>query len=89
MAEKGHWKFREINPTTGNPYFDWVPDTEGGKKQTAGSSPNITPPPTEPAPLSPGERGSFNADIVSQAMEKRDQQKEATARQVKGLPPED
>ena len=92
MAENkaGHWKFREDNRTTGRPYFDWVP----GKKAKQGS--HETPVPTQGgvenpdlAPLTPKERGNYTADIDSAAVEKREEKKEATMREVKGLPPEE
>lgn len=92
MAEKktGHWKFREANPTTGRPYFDWVP---GSKTQP---SPQEASVPTQvgaeissQAPLGPKDRGNYTADIDSAAMEVREERKEATMRQARGLPPED
>jgi hypothetical protein len=50
------------------------------------------PPETEdsgPKPLTPAERGNYSADLVGEAIDRRDEEKETRMRQARGLPPKD
>ena len=85
--KKTVWKnvFVGRNTDTGKPYFE--------RRKVAAPKPTIK---KEPAPeikirppLTKKERGSYNADIVGDAMDKRDEEKEKNVRMAKGLPTEE
>ena len=66
---EGHWEHRETNPTTGKEYFDWKKGPKH-KKERKAPIPKIAPQQT------PFIRGTFNADLVHQGMENREERKE-------------
>lgn len=45
--------------------------------------------PSPAKPFTPEERGNYTADLEAEAIERRDEEKEARMRQAMGLPPED
>jgi hypothetical protein len=67
---EGHWEHRETNPTTDKEYFDWKKEP---KKRRSKKTP-ITP--TIPSQSIPYVRGRYNADLVAQGMEERENKKE-------------
>ena len=87
--KKTIWKnvFIGRNPDTGKPYFERrkvkVTVPESTKKKDPSPELKIRP------PLTKKERGSYNVDIVSDAMDKRDEEKERRMRKAKGLSPEE
>ncbi|MBU0572745.1 hypothetical protein KKH23_02600 [Patescibacteria group bacterium] len=82
--KKTVWKnvFDHKNPDTGAKYFKRrkVVVSESSKGENSSSKIEIRP------PLTKEERGSFNADIVSKAMDERDEEKERAVRKSMDLP---
>ena len=85
--KKAVWKnvFTRRNLTTGVKYFERrkVEVSEPTKKKSPLPETEIDP------SLTREERGSFNADIVGDAMDERDEEKERNMRKAMGLPPEE
>jgi hypothetical protein len=85
--KKTVWKnvFVGSNPDTGKKYFERRKVTVSKPTKKKVFSPEIKVRPT----LTKKDRGNYNADIVGDAMEKRDEEKERNVRMAKGLPPEE
>jgi hypothetical protein len=86
-GKKTVWKdvFVGKNPDTGRKYFKRVKVTapKSTKNKDSSSKTKMRTPRVEK------NRGNYNADIVGDAMDKRDEEKERNVRVAKGLPPEE
>lgn len=78
------WKFKEQNQDTRKKYWD-------KKKTKKGKEGNMAKKEQEPkqATGTQLDRGNYNADIVADQMEERDEQKEKNVREAMGLPQND
>lgn len=72
------WKFKEKNLSTGVKYWEKKKKRKEDKMKTEQKSGQKD--------LSPEDRGNYTADVVADAMEKRDEQKEKAVREAMGQP---
>lgn len=85
MSES-NWEFKGKNPHTGRKYWEKKKKTKKvGKEEEKERGGKIK---TSQKQQPFYDRGNYTADIVHDAMEKRDEEKEKAIREARGLPPE-
>ena len=76
------WQFKGQNPDTGRKY--WEKKKNKKRKEEPMKKENELG-----QEMTAEDRGNYNADIVADAMEEREEQKEKVVRKAMGLPKED